>query len=255
VPYTSRVIFGSRKARTRIAIFSICLLGLPAVLAAVASGSGKQGGRCSTLRQGSVGFCVKSLQRRLNRDHDVPHLTVDGTFGPLTHRVLLAYQRRHGFRADGVVRESTARALKILSHYKGEGFLGHAGAAITNIYVLSIVVIFAMILARMVEVRMMMRYVRSIRPAQDVQSLKVSASRDEVEISLSLYPGPAVITAASGGYGGYVVSENLPRIAESPDRLQLPLPGEIVRGIEGEYPSKQSNPSDSYPSLYRLDDV
>lgn len=54
---------------------------------------------------------VRSLQYLLNA-HGA-RLTVDGTFGPLTRNAVLAFQRAHHLKADGVVGTATWRALII----------------------------------------------------------------------------------------------------------------------------------------------
>ena len=59
-----------------------------------------------TIKLGSRGDDVKTLQRRLN-------LYVDGIFGTLTEEAVVSFQRANGLTADGIVGEETWRALGI----------------------------------------------------------------------------------------------------------------------------------------------
>lgn len=61
------------------------------------------------LRKGSEGVLVKALQRRLNRYG--ASLGLDGEFGPVTERALMAFQKANGMAQDGVVGPETAAAL------------------------------------------------------------------------------------------------------------------------------------------------
>lgn len=61
------------------------------------------------LREGSEGVLVKALQRRLNRYG--ASLGLDGEFGPVTERALMAFQKANGMAQDGVVGPETAAAL------------------------------------------------------------------------------------------------------------------------------------------------
>jgi peptidoglycan hydrolase-like protein with peptidoglycan-binding domain len=55
----------------------------------------------ATLRQGARGAGVEGLQRALN--HYGARIKVDGDFGPVTHRAVVAFQRANGLLQDGVV--------------------------------------------------------------------------------------------------------------------------------------------------------
>jgi len=57
-----------------------------------------------TLRQGSSGSQVMSLQQALG-------VSADGSFGPLTKAAVMAYQSSHGLTADGVVGPTTGASL------------------------------------------------------------------------------------------------------------------------------------------------
>jgi len=58
----------------------------------------------NTLRKGSIGDSVKTLQRLLG-------ITADGKFGKGTKAAVIAYQQKHGLAADGVVGPATWASL------------------------------------------------------------------------------------------------------------------------------------------------
>ncbi len=58
----------------------------------------------TTLKQGSKGYEVKQLQKKLN-------LLDDGIFGPLTEEAVRAFQKSKGLTADGIVGPKTWAAL------------------------------------------------------------------------------------------------------------------------------------------------
>lgn len=60
----------------------------------------------ATLKRGSRGAEVKTLQTRLN-------LMADGIFGPLTEEAVKEFQRRKGLTADGVIGAKTRAALGV----------------------------------------------------------------------------------------------------------------------------------------------
>lgn len=53
-----------------------------------------------TVKKGSRGEAVKTLQRALN-------LLADGIYGPLTEEAVIAFQKAHGLKPDGVVGPNT----------------------------------------------------------------------------------------------------------------------------------------------------
>ncbi|MDO8419777.1 MAG: peptidoglycan-binding protein [Rubrivivax sp.] len=66
----------------------------------------------ATLRNGSRGFDVVTLQVQLNaKGAPGTRLAVDGMFGPLTHAAVVAFQRRSSLSPDGVVGPLTHAAL------------------------------------------------------------------------------------------------------------------------------------------------
>lgn len=69
------------------------------------------GGR-PTLRQGSRGDAVRTLQVTLNRWYPrLPQLAQDGVFGANTHARVVYFQHRAGLTADGIVGPKTWSAL------------------------------------------------------------------------------------------------------------------------------------------------
>ena len=65
-----------------------------------------------TLKRGSGGAEVKTLQTRLN-------LMADGIFGPLTEEAVKEFQKRKGLTADGVVGAKTWAALGVTQSAQG----------------------------------------------------------------------------------------------------------------------------------------
>lgn len=60
----------------------------------------------NTIKRGSRGEEVKTLQRRLN-------LYADGIFGALTEEAVKEFQRRYGLTVDGIVGQQTWQALGV----------------------------------------------------------------------------------------------------------------------------------------------
>ena len=69
------------------------------------------------LRQGSTGGEVKEVQRRLKL-WGYYNGSVDGVFGAGTKKAVVAYQKKNGLTADGVVGQSTYKALGMNSSYQ-----------------------------------------------------------------------------------------------------------------------------------------
>lgn len=86
------------------------LLGVGTLGAGLALGTGAADAAPPTLRRGSRGSAVSSLQRRLN---DLKYWagTADGSFGHLTEQAVFALQKAAGLGKDGVVGPKTYRAL------------------------------------------------------------------------------------------------------------------------------------------------
>lgn len=71
-------------------------------------------GYMPTLRKGSKSPYVKELQTLLNYSGSGAHLSVDGIFGSLTEIAVIAYQKLHGLKADGIVGPKTWAVLQSL---------------------------------------------------------------------------------------------------------------------------------------------
>ena len=73
---------------------------------------------CETavLRQGSNGGEVKEVQRRL-KNWGYYTGAVDGVFGAGTKKAVIAFQKKNGLKADGIVGASTYKALGMNSSY------------------------------------------------------------------------------------------------------------------------------------------
>ena len=69
------------------------------------------------LRQGSKGNEVKEVQRRL-KTWGYYNGSVDGVFGASTRSAVIAFQKKNGLTADGVVGKSTYKALGMNSSYQ-----------------------------------------------------------------------------------------------------------------------------------------
>lgn len=71
----------------------------------------------AVLRQGSKGGEVKEVQRRLKM-WGYYNGSVDGVFGAGTRSAVIAFQKKNGLTADGVVGKSTYKALGMNSSYQ-----------------------------------------------------------------------------------------------------------------------------------------
>lgn len=80
-------------------------------------------GNFPTLRRGSEGELVQSLQKRLNEEIG-SGLKVDGIFGKLTEDAVKAYQKAHKLAVDGVVGPKTWAELGVLPAAPMEGPVG-----------------------------------------------------------------------------------------------------------------------------------
>lgn len=70
----------------------------------------------ATLRQGSQGGEVKEVQRRLKK-WGYYNGSVDGVFGAGTRAAVIAFQKKNGLTADGVVGKATYKALGMTESY------------------------------------------------------------------------------------------------------------------------------------------
>ena len=69
----------------------------------------------TVLKVGSTGTAVEQAQFWLatlaQYDSDIPTVTVDGVFGTATRNAVLAFQRKYGLTADGIIGKATWEAL------------------------------------------------------------------------------------------------------------------------------------------------
>ena len=70
----------------------------------------------ATLRQGAKGNQVKEIQKRLKKWGYYTG-AVDGVFGANTKKAVIAFQKKNGLKADGIVGPATFRALGINGSY------------------------------------------------------------------------------------------------------------------------------------------
>ena len=89
----------------------------------------------AVLRQGAKGNEVKEVQRRL-KAWGYYNGSVDGVFGTSTKLAVVAFQKKNGLKADGVVGSATYKALGMMSSYNvlvGQGNNGSGvNAGTTN---------------------------------------------------------------------------------------------------------------------------
>lgn len=81
------------------------------------TGFGEESVSAAVLRQGASGNEVKEVQRRLKR-WGYYNGSVDGVFGAGTKSAVIAFQKKNGLTADGVVGKSTYKALGMNSSYQ-----------------------------------------------------------------------------------------------------------------------------------------
>lgn len=84
----------------------MCVSSFVVLLAAAAAYGGQAG-----LGQGASGDDVLGVQTALQA-YGYYNSTLDGAFGPVTHRAVIRFQRDCGLPADGVVDEATMQALE-----------------------------------------------------------------------------------------------------------------------------------------------
>ena len=83
----------------------------------------------AVLRQGSRGNEVKEVQRRL-KQWGYYSGSVDGIFGAGTKSAVIAFQRKNGLTADGIVGKATYKALGMTASYNAlNGGSGSSGSS------------------------------------------------------------------------------------------------------------------------------
>lgn len=93
----------------------------------------------AVLRQGARGNEVKEVQRRL-KQWGYYKGSVDGVFGAGTKAAVIAFQKKNGLTADGVVGKATYKALGMTQSYNvlvGGGQGGANGFSESDIYLLA----------------------------------------------------------------------------------------------------------------------
>lgn len=85
----------------------------------------------AVLRQGSKGGEVREVQRRLKL-WGYYKGSVDGVFGAGTRSAVIAFQKKNGLTADGVVGKSTYKALGMTSSYEVLAGQSSGGSTATN---------------------------------------------------------------------------------------------------------------------------
>ncbi len=96
----------------------------------------------AVLRQGAKGDEVKEMQRRL-KNWGYYNGSVDGVFGKGTREAVIAFQKKNGLTADGVVGKATFKALGMTSAYETlvgisqENVEGVGGFSSSDVYLLA----------------------------------------------------------------------------------------------------------------------
>ena len=93
----------------------------------------------AVLKQGAKGGEVKEVQRRL-KQWGYYTGAVDGVFGPSTRAAVIAFQKKNGLTADGVVGKATYKALGMTQSYNllvGGGNGGANGFSESDVYLLA----------------------------------------------------------------------------------------------------------------------
>ena len=87
----------------------------------------------AVLKQGASGGEVREVQRRLKL-WGYYNGSVDGVFGAGTRSAVIAFQKKNGLKADGVVGKSTYKALGMTKSYEilASGGNGNSGSASGN---------------------------------------------------------------------------------------------------------------------------
>ncbi len=103
---------------------ALCATAAVAIPVAVTSGADAQTAvsvaEAAVLRQGSTGSEVKEVQRRL-KQWGYYSGAVDGIFGSGTRQAVIAFQKKNGLTADGVVGKATYAALGMNDSYNALG--------------------------------------------------------------------------------------------------------------------------------------
>lgn len=133
-----------------VCAFALPTIGVGAACAAKTTGKtgvtetyglAEQAAKVAVLRQGSTGGEVKEVQRRLKL-WGYYSGSEDGVFGAGTRKAVIAFQKKNGLTADGVVGKSTYKALGMESSYrilaeKAQSSEGVGGYTSSDVYLLA----------------------------------------------------------------------------------------------------------------------
>ena len=91
----------------------------------------------AVLKQGVKGGEVKEVQRRL-KNWGYYNGSVDGVFGAGTKKAVIAFQKKNGLKADGIVGKATYKALGMTASYNLlVGTAGTNGFSSSDVYLLA----------------------------------------------------------------------------------------------------------------------
>lgn len=94
----------------------------------------------AVLREGVKGGEVKEVQKRLKK-WGYYNGAVDGVYGAKTRQAVIAFQKKNGLKADGIVGKSTYKALGMTQAYNalvnGEGAGSVGGYSSSDVYLLA----------------------------------------------------------------------------------------------------------------------
>ncbi|MBE7085048.1 MAG: spore cortex-lytic enzyme [Clostridiales bacterium] len=91
----------------------------------------------AVLKQGVKGEEVKEVQRRL-KNWGYYNGSVDGVFGAGTKKAVIAFQKKNGLKADGIVGKATYKALGMTASYNLlVGTAGTNGFSSSDVYLLA----------------------------------------------------------------------------------------------------------------------
>lgn len=93
-------------------------------------------GLAATLQMGSSGDEVKTLQTKLKRWGYYAG-SIDGIFGAATKRAVIAFQKKNGLTADGIVGAATLKALGMNAQSGGAGNSAGSSNANGSLYLLA----------------------------------------------------------------------------------------------------------------------
>ncbi len=125
------------------AVMGLSCIALPARALADRSYGGEptawtvEAATAAVLKQGSTGSEVKEVQRRL-KEWGYYKGAVDGVFGAGTKAAVIAFQKKNGLTADGIVGRATYKALGMTSSYNAlQGSGGSSDYTSSDLYLIA----------------------------------------------------------------------------------------------------------------------